>query len=120
MDAPFVIEGLPWLKENNGTFYRLELDSSASKVNDGVKELSWHTAGACIRFRSDSPEIMLRAKLAHSCDMNHMPRAGSAGFDSFFRMPGRKLLYNKTLQPNPKQEDITGVIGVNPDKKFCD
>jgi lysophospholipase L1-like esterase len=119
-NTPFVIEGLPWLKANNGIYHRLELNSPASKVNDGVKELSWHTAGACIRFRSDSPEIMIRAKLAHSCDMNHMPRAGSAGFDSFFKMPGRKLLYNKTLQPNPKQTELTGIVGVNPDKKFCD
>lgn len=117
---PFSLEGLPWLKENKGVYYRMELDSPGCNVNDGVKGLCWHTSGVCVRFRSDSPEIMLRAKLANSCDMNHMPRAGSAGFDSFFRMPGKKLLYNKSLMPCPKQEELTGIVGVNPDGKFCD
>jgi lysophospholipase L1-like esterase len=48
-----------------------------------------------------------------------MPRAGSAGFDTFCQMPGKKLLYNRTVQPSPGQTDITALAGQNPDRKFC-
>ncbi len=117
---PFRLEGLPWFKENDGRFYRIPQSFTTKEINEGALELSHHTSGVCVRFRSDSPELMIRAKLAHSCDMNHMPRAGSAGFDSYCRVPGGELIYNKTVQPSPGQVDITAVCGVNPSGALCD
>ena len=94
--APFRLEGLAWFGENGQEYYRLPKTFTEKEVNSGALFLSHHTAGVCVRFRSDSPELMIRARLAYSSDMNHMPRAGSAGFDSYRKAPGEKLLYNFT------------------------
>ena len=118
--TPFVIEGLPWFKQNKSAYYRIPKKLTEKDTNEGIIALSNHTAGACVRFRSDSPVIVIRAKLAYSSDMNHMPRAGSAGFDSYCKPDGGKQLYNKTVQPGRDQIDIEALLGVNPRKGMCD
>ena len=60
------------------------------------------TTGAAVRFRSDSPFIAIKAILSHSCDMNHMARSGSAGFDIYAKVNGR-WLHAGTACPSPKQ-----------------
>ncbi|MBR7118948.1 MAG: hypothetical protein IKC77_01975 [Lentisphaeria bacterium] len=119
-NAPFSLEGLPFYAENSGAYYRLPLTITENEVNKGAIELGWHTSGVHVRFRSDSPEIMLRAKLHKSCDSNHMPRTGSAGFDSYFKAPGKKMLYNATVKPDPGTVDICQLCGVNDTGKVCD
>ena len=118
--APFVLEGLAWYQENHQSYYRLPKSFTEKEVNPGALGLSNHTSGVCVRFRSDSPELMIRAKLANSCDMNHMPRAGSAGFDCYRKAPDGDLLYNFTVQPNPGQVDILKQVGVNVSRQLCD
>ena len=119
-EEPFSLEGLPFFDENGKIFYRLPRTFTEKEVNAGALELGWHTAGVHVRFRSDSPEIMVRAKLQRSCDMNHMPRAGSAGFDSCFKAPGKKMMYNKTIQPDPGQKEVNALCGLNDTGKVCD
>ena len=111
---PFRIEGLAWYRENKGAYYRLPKSMTKADVNEGALYLSNHTSGVCVRFRSDSPELMIRARLAYSSDMNHMPRAGSSGFDSYRKAGRGELLYNFTVQPSPGQTDILAKAGVNP------
>lgn len=118
--APFVIEGLPWFRQNHSAYYRIPRELTQKETNEGIIALSNHTAGVCVRFRSDSPVITVRAKLAYSSDMNHMPRAGSAGFDSYCTPDGGKQCYNKTVQPNRDQIDIEALLGINPGKGMCD
>lgn len=118
-DHPELLEGLPFYQEN-GKFYRLPADFTENEINKGALELGWCTSGACVRFRSDSPEVTVRAKLHRSGDMDHMPRTGSAGFDCYFRAPGKKMRHNKTVRPAPKQTDITSLCGVNDTGKVCD
>jgi len=117
---PFRIEGLAWFRENQQEYYRLPKSFTEKEVNAGALSLSNHTSGVCVRFRSDSPELMIRAELAYSSDMNHMPRAGSAGFDSYRKAPDSKLLYNFTVQPSPGQKNILAKCGHNPDGKLCE
>ena len=117
---PFKIEGLAWYQENQKAYYRLPMSFTENDVNAGALGLSHHTSGVCVRFRSDSPELMIRAKLAYSCDMNHMPRAGSSGFDSYRKAPDGDLLYNCTVQPSPGQVDILAQIGINPGGLLCE
>ena len=81
--TPFVIEGLPWFKQNKSDSDRKPKKLTEKATNEGIIALSNHTAGACVRFRSDSPVIVIRAKLAYSSDKIQMSRAGSAGFDSY-------------------------------------
>lgn len=120
-ETPIAIEGLPWRKEHEDhPFYRIPASFTAENTNSGVIALGDHTSGGALRFRSDSPVIVLRGKLWHSLDMSHMPRAGSAGFDSYRALEGEELIYNKTIQPAPGQVDFNNLIGVNPDKVMCD
>lgn len=118
--SPFKIEGLAWFQENQQEYYRLPKSFTEKEVNAGALDLSRQTAGVCVRFRSDSPEVMIRAELACSYDMNHMPRAGSAGFDSYRKAPDGELLYNFTVQPSPGQKNILAKCGHNPGGQLCE
>lgn len=111
------LEGLKWMPEE-GDFRRIPASFTAENTNAGVITLGWHTAGGALRFRSDSPVIVLQGKLGPGCDMSHMPRAGSCGFDSY-ASSGRELpVYQKTFQPAPKLVDYKCVIGLNPERKM--
>ena len=73
-----------------------------------------HTAGACVRFRSASPWIAVRATLADGCDMNHMPRAGSMGLD-LYRGVGDNARHAGTAQPNPNERLLERMLSVRPE-----
>ena len=119
--APLELEGLPWFQRNKSIFYRIPRSMKEKELNRGILDLAWHTSGVCVRFRSDSPILSIRAKLAYSFDMNHMPRAGSEGFDSYCSPDGDVPLYNKTVQPNRDQTEIEALLGVSPKKgSLCD
>ncbi len=119
-ESPFAIEGLAWFEDNNQAYYRLPETMTDKEINPGAIELAHNTSGVCVRFRSDSTALMIRAKLAYTNEMNHMPRTGVSGFDSLYKMPGKKLRYNRTVQPNLGETDILADIGDNPEGKLCD
>jgi lysophospholipase L1-like esterase len=106
--SPFVVEGFPWKKLGIALF-RLPPDFTKKEVTGGTLRLARFTAGGAIRFRSDSSYITLRAELAYSVDMNHMPRAASAGFD-FYSGSGNKIWYVKTAQPSRDQKVLELVL----------
>lgn len=99
---PFEINGFPW-RDKNGAWYRLPPQLGKSDVNEGALKLAGNTSGGTIRFMTDSPNIHLVAKL-RGADMNHMPRAGSAGIDIFLSdSNGENSRYVKTLQPSAQE-----------------
>ena len=117
---PFEIEGLPWLEENGGEYYRVPRSFTTNEVSEGVLILANHTAGVTVRFRSDSPEIMVRAEYHNIADFNHMPRTGSKGFDSYMRLPGAKeYVFSSNVRPDCS-ENTCAVCGLNPEKLLCD
>ena len=77
----FQVEGLPFWEQDK-VFCRLP-QAVISRFNENLRELCWHTAGAKIRFRTDSPVVVVRAKLRNEPAMSHMPDTGSSGFDLF-------------------------------------
>ena len=79
-DAPIQLTGLPWHKKG-GIFCRLpeEMDLDFSPA---VKKLNLCTAGAAMRFRSNTAEIRLHARV-DGCRMSHMALTGSMGFDLY-------------------------------------
>lgn len=79
-DEPFVLDGLYWRKPGEA-FRRLPLGYSISPGIDAT--LSWHTAGAMLRFVSDADEIRIAVKLHHNARMDHMASVGSMGFDLY-------------------------------------
>ncbi len=106
---PFVLEGFSWVDPDH-PFCRIPPALTKEEVNEGALYLGRnHTAGGAIRFRTDSGQIAIRATLANSGDMNHMPRAGSAGFD-IYRGTGRNALHFGTAQPNAGEINLLRIL----------
>lgn len=79
LDAPFRVYGL--MASGQG-FIRMPEDI-AKNVNENVSVLFRNTAGGRVRFRTDSPRIAIRAKMANIGRMPHFALTGSAGFDLY-------------------------------------
>ncbi|MCI7643613.1 MAG: SGNH/GDSL hydrolase family protein [Lentisphaeria bacterium] len=109
--SPFVLEGLGWF-ERDHKYYRLPADFTTDDVNEGALYLANNTSGVAVRFRSNSKVVVLRAKLAYSGDMNHMPRLGSAGFD-LYRGVGSDKFHVGSAQPGRDQEILELVLNEN-------
>ena len=120
LSEPFALEGLAWRHENKKPYYRLPEWMTQNEINEGALQLSNCTSGACIRFRSDSSMITLKAKLAHGNDMNHMPRNGSNGFDSYCKCGEGELTYCMTVSIVRDMQEVKAVCGRNPDHKLCE
>ena len=101
-DPGFVLEGLYWRKPGEA-FRRLPFGSS---VSEGVDYLAGHTAGVMARFRTDAPEIRLRAVFDDCCKMDHMPCTGVMGFDLYEGSHAAKF-YRKTTRFDYKCGEYT-------------
>ena len=108
--APFVLEGFGW---QDRPYYRVPGYFTTDEVGGGVLALAKHTSGCCVRFKSDSSFIALRARLHCSCDMNHMPRCGSAGFDLYIKDKNGKFSFVKAVQPNAQEVDLERLVYPN-------
>ena len=112
IQAPFSLEGFPWGDPAKGEFFRLPGDLTEADVNHGALWNGHHNAsGGAVRFRTDSPFIAIRAALSDSGDMNHMPRAGSAGFD-LYRGPWPESRHAGTAQPHRDEADLVRMLCV--------
>ena len=135
--APFSLEGLAW-KDGDTPYHRLPSRITAQALADSMiklmpetaenaltwgktlLELSKHTSGACVRFRTNSKSIALRATLRDSCDMSHMPRMGSAGFDLYQAPDSQVLLHTGSvaIAPNQLNGDVMQVVQANEDNSM--
>ena len=108
--APFSVEGLPLRTGPDAPFWRLPGPTGAPYVmQDTEGGLLRNTAGVCVRFRSDSRVVAIRALLKDSRDMNHMPRAGSAGFDLYCgAWPNTRHV--GTAQPNRDETELVRML----------
>lgn len=95
-NSPFDVYGLYHYRQEP-EFRRIP-DEVAAATSDGVRELAKNTAGGRIKFRTNSATVALRAVMRALCDMPHMPRTGSAGFDLYVKT-GAKYLYYRTFVP---------------------
>ena len=101
------IEGRGWT-DTESPFDRLP-SRAKGKVPDSVWGLSKHTAGLCVRFRTDSPSIFLKMDLLSSIlAMPHMPATGVSGFDLYMRTGKDRWQWVK--QAMPSAQHIEGVL----------
>ena len=119
-EAPFSLEGLAWKEANRGAFYRLPPDLAPPVILPSEVILAHHTAGVAARFRSDSPEVILRVRFADDTDVNQIRPGALRGFDTYRREPGGALLHNRTLAPNYGLVEVSAECGRNPDGLLCD
>ena len=118
--APFSLEGMGWKAENQGAFYRLPPDLAPPAIHPNEITLAHYTAGLCVRFRSDSPEVFLRVKFAPDNDKNQLRSGALRGFDTYRREPGGPLLHNRTLAPERGLAEVTAECGRNRGGRLCD
>lgn len=95
-ESPFDVYGLYNYKQEPE--YKRLPDDIAEKTSDDVKILAKNTSGGRIKFRTNSSVIAIRTVMRSLCDMPHMPRTGSGGFDLYVKT-GAKYIYYKTFVP---------------------
>ena len=112
LKGPFSVEGLPWKTDDKREWPLVRLPANLTKgdINEGALWSGRHnTPGATVRFRTDSPFIAIKSKLSCPGDMNHMPRAGSAGFDLYMG-PFGHCMHCGTAQPNHGEIDLERLL----------
>ena len=79
-----VIEGQAWFDELASPYDRLPKRSS-NQVALNIWELSKHSAGLMIRFRSNAEEIKVRYNIndENLINLDHMPATGVSGLDLY-------------------------------------
>ena len=82
---PFSLHGL-YAPQEEGPFRRLPADV-ASATNDGVAYLACNTSGGRVRFKTDSPDRVLKTVMSDVCLMPHKTLVGSAGMDVYVETP---------------------------------
>lgn len=98
-NAPFDIYGLYNYREEP-EFKRMP-DAVAESVSEGVRELYKNTSGGRVRFCTDSPYIIIRAKMPRITHFPHMALTGSSGFDLYIddEKTGKSTYYRTFAPP---------------------
>lgn len=93
------IEGKGWSDTDH--FYDRFPARAKGKVPESVWNLSRHSAGLCVRFKTDSPAIHLRMDLlSGSLSMPHMPATGVSGFDLYTRTGRNRWQWVHEVMPS--------------------
>lgn len=82
-----------------GDEYRRMSEKDANAVSENVKNLSLHTSGGRIRFKTNSKYVALRAIVNEYSEMMHMTRLGQTGFDIYDRN-----VFKTSFAPSPSGE----------------
>ncbi|AHW58866.1 Lysophospholipase L1 [Draconibacterium orientale] len=77
-----VINGQGWTNGLESPYDRLPAKAKGT-VRDAVWNLSKHTAGLKIRFRSNASEIKVKYQVGGNLNMAHMPSTGVSGLDLY-------------------------------------
>ncbi len=94
-EGPFDIHGFEWIGQD-GIYRRLPVHPDW-EIRDAVDQLSNHTAGGQVRFRTNSRKILIQAEIRETSNMYHMPATGQSGFDLYLQ-EGMNKRYLKTTR----------------------
>ncbi|RED54408.1 SGNH/GDSL hydrolase family protein [Cohnella lupini] len=92
LEAPLRVTGLPWL-ERDGVYRRLPVNPSHA-IRPEVDRLANYTTGVQVRFRTDSPKLYVRVKLAAPYSMYQMTATGQCGVDCYIGAIGDQRYIN--------------------------
>lgn len=99
-DKNFVLDGL-YFRQKGEPFRRIPKDAFVSK---GVNFLANHTAGAMLRFKSDTSEITINVKLDKGVPGDNMSAGGAKGFDLYIGSGTSKYFHRITRFPSAAKE----------------
>jgi hypothetical protein len=108
---PFKVYGLYDYK-SAGKFKRFP-ESVAQNSSDSLVNLNYNTAGARVRFKTDSNYICLNVKMDSLAYMPYMPLTGSSGFDLYINNNGQSLYYRTFIPPINMNGGYESVIYFN-------
>lgn len=108
---PFQVYGLYDYK-NEPVFKRLP-DDVAKATNEGVAQLSLHTAGGRVRFSTNSKYVAIKVIMPQVNPMPHMPLSGSSGFDLYVDEGDSSKYYRTFMPPVGMQDGYESIIHFN-------
>ena len=114
-EHPELVFGLDWFSRER--LYRRLPKSGPEPFPESVEQLAWHTAGAQLRFVTDSRSLTLRVTLSGPPSMIHMPATGQCGFDCYLDK-GQGLFYYATTKYPTREVDQTIRLFQMPDARF--
>lgn len=79
-----VVNGQGWYEELAGSYNRLP-DRIREKIRPSLWNLSTHSAGLSLVFRTNAPELTVRYGISGAEDMSHMPATGVSGVDLYVK-----------------------------------
>lgn len=104
-DVPFSVHGL-WKAQKGEYFLRMP-EKVAESVSNGVATLNFCTAGARVRFKTDSPYIAIKALMPHCDRMSNITPTGQSGFDLYQSDCGT-YAYVGSFRPRIDCDDLDG------------
>lgn len=111
--AEWTLEGKGWT-DTGRLFDRFPVRAKGN-VPDSVWNLSRHSAGLCIRFRTDAHSLWLRIDLlSASLGMPHMPPTGVSGFDVYARTGPRSWQWVHQAMPAAQRVEGQLISGLAP------
>jgi len=107
------VEGKGWT--NTKRFFDRLPSKAEGVVRDPVWNLSRHSAGMCMRFVSDSPNIYVRYKLySERLAMPHMPATGVSGLDLYAENGQGIDRWVAVVKPDKQKMDTAIAEGLSP------
>lgn len=110
-EEPFEVYGLYDYK--NGNRFKRMSEAVAEKVSEGVRHFNYNTAGARVRFSTDSPYIAIRAYQTGNEILPQMNAIAARGFDLCLDGPlgsVRKAVFSPTPDPTEGFESLVHVF----------
>ncbi len=98
LEEPFKVYGLMFPQNEDDVFHRMPYEV-AKTVNEGVHTLNHHSAGGRVKFRTNSPYIVIRAKEPAIYRAPHFTLCGSAGFDLYKNVNGEDMYVSSFMPP---------------------
>lgn len=111
-----LIEGRIWDTELEAPYDRLPRKAKGV-VRDAVWNLSKHSAGLMIRFRSNAEKIIVRYKVKGNHAMQHMPATGVSGVDLYAIDSDGNWLWCNGRRSFGEQISFT-FSGINPNDNY--
>ena len=85
-EEPFVLEGFHW-RDKGGPFRRMPPNTPEHPLPEGVDRFANHAAGGQLRFKTDSPSIMVKASVRTMNNAADIMTYSRIGFDLYAGAP---------------------------------
>ena len=109
------VEGRGWEQENRKRWYDRLPAKAEGVVTDAVWNLSRHSAGMMVRFKTDATSIHAKwALLKSNLAMPHMPASGVSGLDLYARDENGNWRWAAATRPNAQSMEVALLRNIKP------